>query len=154
MERINREEFYLQSAGLVARRSTCLRGQVGCVLVRGKRIVVSGYNGAPSGMPHCSEVGCLLTDEDGQLVDYMGCQRAVHAEANAIAFAAREGIPLKGTSLWCTHGPCPKCAQLIVNAGIYAVHYVMPYRLRGGVELLDDAGVVVKIHEEFDGLAG
>lgn len=136
MKRLTRDELFMQIAQLLALRSTCERGHVGAVIVRDRRIVATGYNGAPSGMAHCLDdgVGCDVGPEGG-------CRRAVHAEANAIAFAARDGIQLLGTTLYSTHAPCRKCAELIVNAGIKVVCYNIAYRDPAGIQLLDDAGI-------------
>lgn len=144
IDRINREELFIEIAEAFAKRSTCPRGHVGAIVVRDKRIVSSGYNGAPAGMAHCTEVGCTAIvgqirepEKDG------ACQRAVHAESNAIAYAAREGIELFGTELFTTYSPCVQCAQLIINAGIKRVVYKNPYRDRRGLMLLDEANVQI-----------
>lgn len=131
MSRIDRIELFMEAAALFAKRSTCLRGNVGCVIVQDRRIVASGYNGAPPGMEHCTKVGC--GDEAGGA----GCQRSIHAEANALAFAARHGVPVEGATLYCTHGPCLRCAQLMASAGIHRVYYRKPYRTTEGLQLLD-----------------
>jgi dCMP deaminase len=139
--RISREGMLISVAEVVRQRSTCLRGQVGVVIAQNGRIVAMGYNGAPPGMPHCTEVGCdELTiyeapdPEDknerrspGRKVE-LGCQRAIHAEANAIAWAARAGVSVSGGTMYTTHSPCQNCAMLIVSCGIATVHYVRPYR--------------------------
>lgn len=135
---ITREHFYMSVARLCAQRSTCKRGHTGAVIVRGKRIIASGYNGAPPGLPHCLDVDCLIVDD----IRNLGCQRAVHAEANAIAFAARAGIPTEGAAMWCTHGPCTKCAHQIISAGIVEVHYHYKYRLEN-LEEMERAGIKV-----------
>lgn len=122
-------------AWLLSKRSTCERGQVGAVIVKDDRIISTGYNGAPPGMPHCIDVGCDMED---------GCQRAIHAEANAIAFAARNGVSVHEASVYCTHSPCIACAQLMLSAGIVAYYYVREYRLRTGLELLDKGNLIVK----------
>jgi len=136
MERPSRHEICMQIAHIVAHRGTCDRAQVGAVLARDGRVLVTGYNGPPSGLPHCSHA----SGRDG-VSDTGGCLRAVHAEANAVAFAARHGIATEGTDLYCTHLPCQKCAELLINAGIVAVHYATDYRLKEGELLLRQAGV-------------
>jgi dCMP deaminase len=121
----------LDVAGTVARRSTCSHLAVGAVAARDGRILTTGYNGAPSGLPHCEhehETPCVNT---------------VHAEANVIAFAARYGVATDGAHLHVTHAPCRGCAGLLVNAGIAAVTYATPFRSMAGVELLDAAGVAI-----------
>jgi dCMP deaminase len=136
--RPHRDEIVMEIAHSVARRSTCERALaqngVGAVVTIDGRIISTGYAGPPSKMPHCEEAKCDLSQP---------CARTVHAEANAIAFAARHGVATEGATLYCTHGPCRDCAGLIINAGIKTVIYETPYRLQDGVELLEAAGVLV-----------
>jgi len=119
-ERLDRTSLFMEVARLYAQRSTCLRAHVGAVAVRDGRIICAGYNGAPAGTSHCLDVGCELGSE--QI-----CTRAVHAEANLIAWAARTGVALLGTTLVCTHAPCRNCAKLILNAGFAYVTYERTY---------------------------
>src|SRR4051794_26103226 len=112
-ERISRDVLFIETALLYSRRSTCSRGQVGAVLVRDNRIISAGYNGAPPGQAHCTEVGCWLPDGE-----YGGCKRAIHAEANALVWAARVGIPVDHSSIYTTHASCEQCSRLLVAAGI------------------------------------
>ena len=142
--RISREELYLAIAQLLRTQSTCLRGKVGAVLVLERRIIATGYNGAPPGMPHCFELGCLV-DENSHVT---GCQRTLHAEANVIAFAARHGVCTRGATLYCTHGPCLKCAQLILAAGIRGIVFQTPYRLSNGLELISEHNAHCFKHEK------
>jgi len=128
--------LFVEFARLVSKRSTCARGQVGAVLVRDKRPIANGYNGAPPGMLHCLDVGCLI-GPDG------GCARSIHAEANLLAWAARAGVRTEGCDLYCTASPCWRCAQLVASAGVARVIYENPYRVLDGIELLDDCGVQV-----------
>jgi dCMP deaminase len=128
-DRPARHDTLLSTAFLWAERSTCARLKVGCVISREGRILVQGYNGAPAGMPHCD-----YPHEPEQCL-------AVHAEANAIAFAARWGVMLEGSMLTCTDEPCINCARLIINAGIVVVQYSRAYRLHDGLKLLRDAGI-------------
>ena len=127
MVRINRDELFIRVALLFAKRSTCIRGQVGVVAVKDKRIIATGYNGSPSGLPHCS---------DGICNKEQGCVNSIHAEANLIAFSAGAGIALEGATLYCTHAPCKKCAELIVQSGIKGIKYLFPYRDTSGIDLL------------------
>lgn len=136
-ERLSRDRMFMQMAELLRLRSSCNRGQVGALIVRDARIVSTGYNGAPSGAPHCTDVGCDVHYK------YMGCQRAVHAEANAIAWAARKGISTEGATLYSTHAPCLKCAQLIATCGIKVVYYQQSYRLER-LDILEESGVKVE----------
>lgn len=145
----SRDETFMEIAEVMAQRSTCNRGKVGCVIVHDRRIIVSGYNGAPPGQPECLDVGCdvlMLSKWDETRSDYvevnLGCQRTIHAEANALAFAAYHGAKVRAGTMYCTHGPCYHCAQLMGSAGIVRVVYGTPYRLPQGLELLDAMGVV------------
>ena len=137
VKRISREAMFKSIVTILSERSTCTRRQVGALLIRDNRIIAMGYNGSPSGLPHCEDVGCLI-GPDG------GCIRTVHAEANVIAFAAKEGIETKGATLYVTLEPCLTCAKLIINAGITHVMCLEKYdRSWDGVLLLESAGVKV-----------
>jgi len=116
------DEYFMEIAGTVAKRATCDRGRSGCVIVRDKQILVTGYVGSPRGLPHCDEVGHLMkkvNHEDGHVTQH--CVRTVHAEQNAICQAARLGISLQGATLYCRMTPCRTCAMLIINCGIVRV---------------------------------
>jgi dCMP deaminase len=132
--RISRNKMLMMMTGIAAMRSTCIRKKVGCVIAQDGRPVAIGYAGAPARMPHCLNVGCL-PGPDG------GCIRTVHAEANAIAFAARKGIVLENATLFCTMSPCYACSKLIINAGIGLVYYKELYRDTSGVDLLHSVGI-------------
>lgn len=118
-QRASRHDTFMGVAQLFGRRSSCPRASVGCVATLEGRIIASGYVGAPSGQPHCIDVGCEL--EGGH------CVRTIHAEANLVAWAARVGTPLLGSTVWCTHSPCHRCAQLLANAGISQVVWAIRY---------------------------
>ncbi len=139
-ERVSRETMLSQAAVIVSFRSTCPRAQVGSVIAHESRIISTGYNGAPHGQPHCTEVGCNEKDEH--------CTRAIHAELNAILHAAAYGISVKGATIYTTHFPCYHCAKAIVNVGIVAVYYNNAYGPHFGdtLELFESAGVEVKAH--------
>ncbi len=116
------EEYFLGLVDEVGKRGTCDRGRSGCVVVRGKQIVCTGYVGSPEGFPHCDEVGHLMkkvVGEDGKFG--MHCMRTIHAEQNAICQAAKHGISLKGCTLYCKMEPCRVCAMLIISVGITKV---------------------------------
>jgi dCMP deaminase len=124
-ERLSLDEYFMEIARVVARRSTCLHRQVGAVIVMGKQIVSTGYNGAPSGQPHCLDIGCARQGvPSGQRSELC---RGAHAEQNAINFAARYGISIEGASLYTTHYPCSWCAKSLINAGIVRVVYDNDY---------------------------
>lgn len=132
-------------------QSTCSRMSVGCVVALDGRTLASGFNGAPRGMPHCDHtcdcVNVILMGERHHQEDCPsgpnGCV-AVHAEANAIAFAARHGIALLRSTLYTTMAPCVKCAQLIVNAGITRVVWQRSYRDVSGIELVVASGITAR----------
>lgn len=135
--RISRDEMMMRIAAVVSQRGTCVRASVGAVIVLDGRIVSTGYVGAPSGEPHCLDVGCLVLDDGG-------CVRTVHAESNAIAFAAKSGISTNRATLYCTHAPCLNCAKLILNSGIRKFYYEVPYRLTDGLDLIKRSIEVIK----------
>ena len=125
----------------VASRSTCLRRQVGAVIAIDNRITSTGYNGSASGNAHCIDIGCVREKQNipsGQRLDLC---RASHAEANAIAQAARFGVPINGGVLYCTTQPCAGCARLIVQSGIRQVVYLGEYADEAGLLILRDGGV-------------
>jgi|SRR5215471_19154181 len=136
--RIGRPEMFLKIAYRFARRSTCPRKAVGAVIVRDNRIIAHGYNGAPPGMPHCTEVGCDISPVTG------GCQRALHAELNAITYASRKGVSTEGAIAYLTLSPCLYCAKFMVTAGIAEVLFHERYRNEDGLDFLREAGVKVK----------
>lgn len=116
------DEYFMEVARAVAKRATCDRGRSGCVIARDKQILVTGYVGAPKGLPHCDEVGHQFkstTHEDGTVTQH--CVRTTHAEQNAIAQAAKLGVPIDGATVYCKMTPCPVCAKMIINAGIQRI---------------------------------
>ena len=135
----------MDTAWLWAERSTCSRLHVGCVIARESRILTTGYNGTPAGMTHCDH-NCTCgtrwkmlyrSDHASDCPADKPCKTAVHAEANAITFAARYGLSLEGAFLYTTHMPCLNCCMLIVNSGVQAVVWETDYRDRSGLELLE-----------------
>ena len=133
--------YFMHITFQVARRSTCPRAAVGAVVVRDKRILTTGYNGAPSGLPHCSEVGCLMANGH--------CVRTLHAEQNAIIQGALHGVDISGSTLYVTHQPCLVCAKMIINAGIQRVVYAGHYPDEIAVGFLEEAGVeLVRFEQE------
>jgi dCMP deaminase len=157
--RLSRDDVLMRCAWAFSQRSTCDRyapdSHVGVVIARAGRILVTGYNGAPAGMPHCNHACDCATvgltggrivrgnHQDDCPANPKPCTDAVHAEANAIAWAAREGVSTMGGELFTTMSPCFSCAQLVVNAGIVRVVYAKPYRVTDGLVLLAAAGVEV-----------
>lgn len=125
--------YFMDIAGRVASRSTCPRRAVGAVIVKEKRILSTGYNGAPSGMDHCTDVGCLMVEGH--------CVRTLHAEQNAIIQAAQFGVSTRGAEIYTTSSPCLTCAKMIINAGIRKVWYWEGYPDELASEFLQAAGV-------------
>jgi len=140
-------EYFLEIAKLVRSRSTCIRRQVGAVIVRDKRILSTGYNGAPSGCKHCEDIGCLrdaLSVPSGERHELC---RAIHAEQNAIIQAAYSGVSIKNSTLYVTHEPCVFCAKMIINAGIERVVYLLPYSDKMAEDWLIEAGIeIIRYH--------
>ena len=136
--------YFMNITNLVAERSTCTRRAVGAVLVKEKRILSTGYNGAPSGLKHCLEVGSLreqLGIESGKMHELC---RGIHAEQNAIIQAAYHGVSVNGAVIYCTNQPCSICARMIINAGIQKIYYQSGYADPLAKELLGEAGIVLK----------
>jgi dCMP deaminase len=116
------DDYFLEVGHVIAKRSTCGRGRVGCVIARNRQLLVTGYAGAPAGLPHCDEAGHQMktvVHEDGHETQH--CVRTVHAEQNAICQAAKLGVSIEGATLYCRMTPCRVCAMLIVNCGIVRV---------------------------------
>ena len=137
------DEYFLEIATVVAKRSTCLRNKVGAVIVRDKRIISTGYNGAPSNMQHCLDIGCIRQQQNIESGTRHEKCRAVHAEQNAIIQAALHGVVTEGATLYCTHQPCILCAKMIINAKIERVLYVIPYPDNDAIDCFNEAGVEV-----------
>lgn len=143
MSRPSWHSYFMEITRVAANRSTCLRRQVGALLVRDKRILSSGYNGAPRGLDHCLDVGCLrekMGIPSGQRQELC---RGLHAEQNAIVHAALHGIAIAGATLYVTHQPCITCAKMIINAGITSVIFSGEYPDTLSVELMDQAGLAL-----------
>jgi dCMP deaminase len=141
MGRPSWDAYFMEITRLVARRSTCRRRLVGAVLVKDKRILATGYNGAPSGLPHCLDIGCLREQNQIPSGERHELCRGLHAEQNVIIQAARHGIQIQGATLYCTTMPCIICAKMIINAGILTVCYEEGYADQLSEKLFADAGV-------------
>lgn len=139
------DEYFMEVANTIAKRATCDRGRSGCVIARNKQILVTGYVGSPTNLPHCDDVGHLLkkvTHEDGTVTTH--CMRTVHAEQNAICQAAKLGIALEGGTIYCRMTPCRTCAMLIINCGI--VRVVCEHRYHSAAEseeMFQQAGIQI-----------
>lgn len=137
------DEYFLDIVNLVARRSTCLRRSVGSVLVKEKRILATGYNGAPSGLKHCVDIGCLRAKMNISSGERHELCRGLHAEQNAIIQSALHGISVRDATLYCTNQPCIICSKMIINAGITRIVYKDGYRDPMAEEILKEAGIEI-----------
>jgi len=137
------DEYFMEIMNTVSKRATCDRGRSGCVIVKDKHILVTGYVGSPKGLPHCDSVGHKMKSmvhEDKTITEH--CVRTAHAEMNAICQAAKLGIPLAGATLYCRMTPCRTCAYAIINCGISIVICERKYQLaKESEEILKDAGI-------------
>ncbi|MCL1797507.1 MAG: cytidine/deoxycytidylate deaminase family protein [Eggerthellaceae bacterium] len=143
-ERPSWDEYFMRLTHEVATRTTCLRRGVGAIIVKDRRILATGYNGVPTGISHCSEVGCLrqqLGVPSGQRHEIC---RGLHAEQNAIIQAARYGIDISGSSIYITTQPCVVCAKMIINAGIGEIVYAESYDDELSLSMLDEAGIKMR----------
>ena len=141
------DEYFMDITKRVATRSTCLRRAVGAILVHDKRIIASGYNGGPTGLAHCLDIGCLrerLGIPSGQQHELC---RGIHAEQNAIIQAARYGVSIEGAALYCTTQPCTQCTKMLINAGVTEIVYAEGYPDDLARELLDESGIIVRRFE-------
>lgn len=138
------DEYFMKMAALVAERSTCLRHHIGAIIVKNKRVLTTGYNGAARGVKDCLELGCLrdkLEIPSGQRHEIC---RAIHAEQNAIIQGGLHGINIDGSILYCTHTPCMICAKMIVNAGIKEVVSYQDYADAEAREFLEQTGIILR----------
>jgi dCMP deaminase len=139
------DEYFMGIARLAATRSTCLRRQVGAVIVKDKRILTTGYNGAPAGLPHCLDIGCLRDELNIPSGERHELCRATHAEQNAIVQAAALGVSIKDSVMYSTTQPCILCTKLIINAGIKKIMIEDSYPDRMSEEMLKQAGVQIVV---------
>jgi dCMP deaminase len=144
--RLGLDEYFMNITKVVAKRSTCRHLAVGAIVVKDKRILATGYNGAPKGLDHCLDVGCLIKKvEDGSGGLKEQCVRTVHAEQNAIIQAAIHGVNVEGATLYTTHAPCLICTKMIINAGIKRVVYANVYPDEFSRRMFKAAGIPLEI---------
>ncbi|ABQ26372.1 deoxycytidylate deaminase [Geotalea uraniireducens] len=143
MSRPSWDEYFMEITHLVAKRSTCLRRQVGAVIVKDKNILATGYNGAPSGVSHCLDVGCLREKLNIPSGERHELCRGLHAEQNAIIQAAKHGTTIDGSTLYCTTLPCIICSKMVINAGIKRIVYEVGYPDQLAEEMIKESGVVI-----------
>ena len=141
-------EYFMEITELVAKRSTCTRRAVGAVLVKDKRLLSTGYNGAPTGIRHCAETGCLREQMNVPSGERHELCRGIHAEQNAIIQAAYYGISVKGSTLFCTNLPCSICAKMLINSGITTIYYKSGYADSLSMDMMKEAGLtLIKLEE-------
>ena len=137
-------EYFMGITELVAQRSTCLRRHVGAILVRDKRIITTGYNGAPARINHCLDVGCLREQMGIPSGERHELCRGLHAEQNAIIQAASFGTPMRGSAIYSTTYPCTICAKMIINAGIVEVIFDVDYEDPLSKALFEESGIKLR----------
>jgi dCMP deaminase len=142
------DEYFLKIASVVAERSTCLRHHMGAVAVKDKHILTTGFNGAPSGLKDCLELGCLRNENNIPSGTRTEICRAIHAEQNVIIQAALHGISLEGCTIYCTHTPCVLCAKMMVNAKVKRVVIFTKYADDSFKELFREAGISLDVLEK------
>jgi dCMP deaminase len=142
--RLSWDQYFIKIAKTVAERSTCLRRKVGAVLVSEKRILSTGYNGAPKGLAHCFDVGCLRDKLRIKPAERIEICRGIHAEQNALVQAAYFGLPVAGATLYATHFPCITCAKMLINAGIKRIVIENTYPDTLAKKMIKEAGILVE----------
>jgi dCMP deaminase len=153
MTRPSWDEYFMQITSLVSTRSTCLRRHVGAVIVKEKNILATGYNGAPSGVAHCLDTGCLREQLGVPSGERHELCRGLHAEQNAIIQAARHGTNINASTLYCTTMPCIICSKMIINAGIRRIVYREGYPDPLAEQMIRESGVLVDQHPGEGGAA-
>lgn len=143
------DDYFMDITFLVAQRSTCLRRQIGALIVRERRILATGYNGAPSGLNHCSDTGCLREKAGIPSGERHELCRGLHAEQNAIIQAALHGVTIKDSILYCSHSPCSLCTKMIINARIKKVIYSNGYPDKLARDLMEESGMeIIQLPQE------
>ena len=148
------DTYFMNITALVAQRSTCTRRAVGAIIVKDKRILSTGDNGAPSGIRHCLEVGCLRESLQVPSGERHELCRGIHAEQNAIIQAAYHGVSVNNAVLYCTNQPCAICAKMIINAGIKKIYYQSGYTDALAQEMLSEAGIDLIKHDDLSTQGG
>ena len=138
------DEYFMEMARLASKRSTCLRHNVGCVVVKDKRVLATGYNGAPKGLKHCEEVGCIRTKLNVPHGERHELCRGLHAEQNAIIQAALFGVSIKNSTIYSTHYPCSICAKMLINADIKEIVYDKDYEDDLAKQILSESNIKVR----------
>ena len=147
IERPTWDSYFMKIAEDVSTRSTCLRRHVGAVIVKDKRMLTTGYNGAPTGITHCTEETCLSTKYNVPSGERHELCRGLHAEQNAIIQAAFHGVSLKGAKIYVTHKPCSICTKMLINSGIDTFIFRSPYKDPLADEMIAEAGIKIILME-------
>jgi dCMP deaminase len=142
-------DYFMRIAHVVAERSTCRRRKVGAVAVRDKRILATGYNGAPADLPHCLDIGCLREERNVPSGERHELCRALHAEQNIIIQAATHGVIVQGATIYCTTQPCLICTKMLVNCRVEAIYFAQAYPDPMSQAMSDEAGIPFE-RLEFD----
>lgn len=140
--------YFMSIAEMVAKRSTCLRRSVGAVIVKDKRILSTGYNGAPKNLRHCAQTGCLREQLGVKSGERHELCRGIHAEQNAIVQAAYYGVPIHGSVIYCTNLPCSICTKMLINAGVTGIYYKDGYPDPMSSEMFEEAGIFLSKTDE------
>jgi dCMP deaminase len=146
--RPNWDEYFMEMAEVARKRSTCERRKVGAVIVKDNRLLATGYNGAPKGLRHCSEVGCMRANLNIPSGERHELCRGLHAEQNAIIQAAVFGVAIEGATIYTTLSPCILCTKMIINAGIKRIVMRDNYNDKLSLELLEESGIVIDKMDE------
>lgn len=144
MVRKSKDIYFCEIADLVSSRSTCLRNQVGAVIVRDSQILSTGYNGAPKGLPHCEDVGCIREQQGVKPGERHELCRGLHAEQNAVIQAAYNGTSVKDAKMFCTTQPCSICTKILINAGIIEVIYIEAYEDKLAAQLVKESSLKMR----------
>lgn len=142
------DEYFMKITQVVSERSTCRRRQIGSLIVKDKRILSTGYNGAPSGIPHCLDVGCLREERGVPSGERHELCRGLHAEQNAIIQAALHGVSINGAIIYSTHQPCVLCAKMIINAGLKEIIFRDSYPDELAEKLLEEGKIKIRQFKE------
>ena len=154
MKRPAWDEYFVEMLGTIKKRSTCLRRQVAAIIVKDKRIIATGYNGAPRGVAHCEQTGCLRTERNIPSGERHEICRGTHAEQNAIIQAAVHGVSIAGSEIYITDSPCILCSKMLINAGVKKIIFCSEYPDALSLQLLEEAGVeTVRYTPPEDGAA-
>jgi len=151
MERPDNDTYFMEMAHLISTRSTCVRRQVGAVIVKDKRVLTTGYNGSPKGTMHCEELGCLRVQKNIPSGTMHELCRGVHAEQNAVIQAAYFGISIAGGTIYTTTYPCSMCSKILINAGIKELVYSDSYPDELSQKLFNETNITVRKYEPPSG---